>query len=255
MLNGRCPAVRQRQASRISRGTDTPQRGIQRRRQTVPTATSATKDYLRAQPIRGGLSQPAKPSRESSVQIRLALLARDCRNIMRNPFDTRTRCLSSVQRVRTSQIRVVPSGALVPAGPSASRRIQLALRSSASVWELGQSRQPLLPGAQTVSTTQIRSTGNCVGERTQNCCGAACLPCVSPCSSCLRAFATSAGESGDSGAPGKESTQLRAKTSEISPIWRLCHLKHSGFSARSPPRRRQPNLDVRRSRTEPPSAT
>ena len=87
-------------------------------------------------PHEEGLSQSAKPSGESSAQIRLALPARNCRNRMRDPPDSGTRCLSSEQRVRTSQIRRAPFGASVPAGPSASRRIQLAARSRDSVGQL-----------------------------------------------------------------------------------------------------------------------
>ena len=128
------PAVRKRTKSRISRGTHPPRRGIQRRRQTVPTAISATGDFLRAQPVtRGVFPQPAKPSRESTVQIRLASLAWGCRNRMRDPPNSRVRCLSSAQRVRTSQIRRAPLGASVLSSPSAFRRIQLAARSSALV--------------------------------------------------------------------------------------------------------------------------
>ena len=137
------PAVRERTRSRISPGTHLTRRGIQRGRKTVPTEISAAGDDLRAQPVRRGLSQPAKPSRESSVQTRLASLARGCRKRMRDPADSRVRCLSSVQRVRTSQFRGAFLSMSVLAGPSASRRIQLAARSSALVWEPGQSRQPL----------------------------------------------------------------------------------------------------------------
>ena len=100
VLDGRCivplgsqshSAVRQRTGSGF--------------RQTVPTEILVTGEYLRAQPVRRGLSQPAKPAGEPSVQIRLALPARNCRNRVRDPPDSRTRCFSSVQRVRTAQSR------------------------------------------------------------------------------------------------------------------------------------------------------
>ena len=148
-------------------------------------------DYLRAQPVRRGLSQPAEPARESSVQIRLACAG-------------------------TSQLRGAPLGAMVLVGLSASRRIQLAIRSSALVGELGQSRQPPpVPGAQTVSTTQTRTVGNCVGKRTQSGRKAAPRPDVSFCVSLMRPPVASACKYNDSGAPGKESSRHRAKTSEF----------------------------------------
>ena len=59
--------------------------------QTVLTAISHAGVYLRAQPERRGLSQLAKPARESSVQIRLASLARGCGNRMRDPPGLRAR--------------------------------------------------------------------------------------------------------------------------------------------------------------------
>ena len=92
--------------------------------------------------MRRGLSEPAKPARECSVKIRLALFTRSCSHGMRDPLHSRIRRHSPVQRVRTSQLRGAPLGASVLAGPSASRRVQLATRSSALVWELGHSRQP-----------------------------------------------------------------------------------------------------------------
>ena len=52
---------------------------------------------------------------------------------------SRARCFSSVQSVRTAQSWGALLGAMVPVGPSASRRIPLAVKSSALVWELGQS--------------------------------------------------------------------------------------------------------------------
>ena len=67
------------------------------------------------------------------------------------------------------------------------------------------------PGAEIVSTTQIRITGNCLGKRTQNYRKAALQPGVSLCFLCVRASATNACEYGDSGAPGKESTRRRSE--------------------------------------------
>ena len=128
---------------------------------------------------------------------------------MRDPPDSRTRCLSSVLRVRTSQEsgprRASPCRPRCLSTNSPGSEIQC-LRLGA--WA-GQTAPA--PGAQAVSTTRIRINGNCVGERTQKCCKAACLPSVSLCCSCLRAFGASARESGDSGVPGKESTQFRPK--------------------------------------------
>ena len=86
-----------------------PRRGIQRRRQIVPTAISVTEEKFSLTAHTRGLSQSATPSGESSVQIRLALLARSCRNRMFDPTESKTRCPSSVQRVRTSQFRERPS--------------------------------------------------------------------------------------------------------------------------------------------------
>ena len=63
---------------------------------------------------------------------------------MRDPLHSRTCRLSSVQRVRTSQLRGAPLGASVPASIGAYRRIQLAARTGALVWEFRQGRQPLL---------------------------------------------------------------------------------------------------------------
>ena len=56
---------------------------------------------------------------------------------------SRVRCLSSVQCVRKDHSMGAPLGLSVPAGPSAARRIPVSFRSSALVWELGQSRQLL----------------------------------------------------------------------------------------------------------------
>ena len=137
-------SVRQRTGSWISRGTRPPRRGIHRGKQTVPAAIPVTGDYFRAQPVRGGLSQPAKLTREFPVLVRLASLARNCGDRLHDPPGSRARCLSSVQCVRTAQCRRALLGAIVPVGPSASRRIPLAVRFSALVWELEHSRQPLL---------------------------------------------------------------------------------------------------------------
>ena len=98
-----------------------------------------------------GLLQSAKPARESPVQIRLASLERNCGDRMHDPPSSRARCLSSVQHMRTSQES--SHRRVSPASPSASRRLSLAVRTSALVWGLGQS---LALGAQTVLATQLR---------------------------------------------------------------------------------------------------
>ena len=54
------------------------------------------------------------------------------------------RCFSSVQCVRTAQSKGALLGLSVLVGPSASRRIPLAVRSNALLWGLRQNRQPLL---------------------------------------------------------------------------------------------------------------
>ena len=98
-------AVRQCTGSRVCRDTDPPRRGIQRGRQTVPTEIPVTGDYLSAQAVRRGLSQSAKPARESPVPIRLASLAWNCGDRVHDPPGSRAPCFSSVQGVRTAQSR------------------------------------------------------------------------------------------------------------------------------------------------------
>ena len=105
-------------------------------------------------------NRPCLRSRESSVQIRLASLARGCRNRMRDPPITRTRCLSLVQCVRTSQFRRAPSWRQRFSTNSAGSQIQCL---GLGAW--AEQTAPT-PGAQTVSTTKIRTTGNCVGNGT-----------------------------------------------------------------------------------------
>ena len=96
------------------------------------------KDHLRAQPVRKESFTTGQACRE----IFGAPPARNFGDRMRDPPDSRTRCQSSVQHVRPSQIRSAPFGASVPTDPSASQRIQLAPRSSAFVWELVQADSP-----------------------------------------------------------------------------------------------------------------
>ena len=86
--------------------------------------------------VRRSFSQSAAPSGESSVQGGLALSARNCGHGMRDPLP--------VQCVRTPQLRGAPLGPSVPVGSGGHRRIQLATRTGALVWEHRQGRQPLL---------------------------------------------------------------------------------------------------------------
>ena len=136
---------RLRTGSRISRGTDPPRRGTKRRRETFTAAISAAGGYLRAQPVRGCLSQSAASSVESSVQIRLG-----------DPPDARTRCLSSLQYVRTSSAprRVGPCRPRCLSTNSVGSQIKcrgMGVRA-------GQTAHA--PGQQTVSTTQNQISGN-----------------------------------------------------------------------------------------------
>ena len=96
----------------ISKQVCLPRGGIQRGRQTFPTEIRLAGDYLRAQPVRRGLSQPAKLAGGSSVQIRLASLARNFGDRMHDPPDSRACCFSSVQSVRTAQSRETLLGAM-----------------------------------------------------------------------------------------------------------------------------------------------
>ena len=119
--------------SALPRHSSSPQRGIQRRRQTVLTAISATGDNLRAQPIRS-----AKPTRVSSVQIGRGLQKQNARS---------SRFESMLPLFGAAHANISDQGSAprrVGPGPGAFRRIRLAARSSALVWGLGQSRQPLL---------------------------------------------------------------------------------------------------------------
>ena len=95
-------AIRQRPGSRFFRGTGPSRRGTQRGRQAAPTEIPVTGDYFRAQPVRRGLSQPAKPARESPVQIRLASPTRNVGDRVRDSPDS---LAALVQSVRTAQSR------------------------------------------------------------------------------------------------------------------------------------------------------
>ena len=108
-----------------------------------PSEVFVTGGYLRAQPIRRGLAQPAKRAGESPVEVRLALLARNFEDSMHDSPGSRACCFSSVLCVRTAQSTGALPGTMVPVGPYASRRFPLAVRFSVLVWELGQSRQLL----------------------------------------------------------------------------------------------------------------
>ena len=85
------------------------QRRTRRRCHTVLTAFSVAGEYLRALSVRRSLSQQAAPSGKPSVQDGLASSVRCCRYRMRDPTDSRTRHLSPVQRVRTSQLGERPT--------------------------------------------------------------------------------------------------------------------------------------------------
>ena len=82
-------------------GTDPPRRGIQRGRQTVLTEILAAGEYLRAQPVRRGLSQPAKLSRESlcrSDWLRLrGILGTECMILTIRELAAFLRCSASAQ--------------------------------------------------------------------------------------------------------------------------------------------------------------
>ena len=84
-----------------------------------------------------------RPSLQGNLlPIRPASLEWNCGDRVHDPPGSRARCFSSVQGVRTSESSGAPLGASVPAGPSASRRIPLAVRSSALVWSLGRAASP-----------------------------------------------------------------------------------------------------------------
>ena len=104
-----------------------------------------------AQPVQGWLSQSAAPSGESSEQSRLALLARNGRNRMRDPPDSRTRRLA--QQVSVPW-RVGPCRHRCLSTNSAGSQIEC-LRLGA---QPGQTAP--VPGEQTVSTAQNRISGN-----------------------------------------------------------------------------------------------
>ena len=140
----RSASVRQRTGFRLFRSTHSPRRGSQRGKQTVLTEILVARDYLRAQPVRRRLSQPATPAGESSVRIRLAPPTRNLGDRVHDSPGSRARCFSSVQCVRTAQSRGALLDLSVLVGASASRRLPLAARSSALVWEFRHGRQPLL---------------------------------------------------------------------------------------------------------------
>ena len=149
-MGGRClvspavnfrPAVRQRTGSRISRGSHPSRRGIQRRRQTVPAAISASGDYLRAHPVFHNWPSLQENLLCRSDWLRLRGIAgTECAILPIRELAPYPRG-SACEHPRSGG---APLGASVPVGTSASRRIQLAARSSALVWEPGQSRQLLL---------------------------------------------------------------------------------------------------------------
>ena len=113
---------------------------------------------FRAQPVRRGLSHPAKPAGESSVQIGLASLARNFGDRMHDPPGSRARCFSSVQQQRSAPRRDGPCRPQRSSTNSAVSQIQCL--------GLGAWAEQTAP-ALTVSTTQIRISGNCVWTWTE----------------------------------------------------------------------------------------
>ena len=145
VLDGRCivspglqshSAVRQRTGSRFSRGADPQDEESSEEDRPFLPRFLLQEIYLLAQLV------PAKPAGESSGQIRLASLARNFGDRVHDPPDSRARCFSSMQCVRTAQSPGALLGAIFPVGASASRRFPLAVGFSALVQALGQSRQP-----------------------------------------------------------------------------------------------------------------
>ena len=133
----------------------------------------------------------AKPSRESSVQIRLALPARGCETDW-VILPVRELCFCPVQCARTIQLR--------EARPSARRSLPAPVLLDELSWQrdpvpwsgnLGRADSPC-SGRTDSSTTQIRTAGNCVGKRTQS--GRKAAPRPTLCFSCVRFSAASACE-------------------------------------------------------------
>ena len=138
MLDGRCTvppglqshsAVRQRTRSRISRDSDPPRRGIQRGRQGDLLCRS---DWLR---LRGIAETECM-----ILQVRELAAFPRCSVCEHLRAGCRPQCFST--NSAGSQIQCLGLGA----------------------W--AEQTAPT-PGAQTVSTTQIRTAGNCVGKRRQ----------------------------------------------------------------------------------------
>ena len=193
VLDGRCvvslglkfrPAVRERTRSRISRGTNPPRRGTQRRRQTVPTAISATGDFLRAQTVQGGRTGQAF----CADQTGFTCAGLQKTNARSSRFESSLPFLgaahANISHQGSSPRRVGPCWPQCFSTNSAGGQNQ----SRSGAWA---ERTEPGPGAQTVSTTQMRTAGHCVGKRTQNGREAAPRPSVSLCFSCLRASAAS----------------------------------------------------------------
>ena len=117
-------------------------------------------------------------------QIRLASLARNCGDRVRDPPDSRTRCLSSVQRVRTSQFLPAPvpldefscqpdpvplSRSLGSADSPYSGRTDSIFDSDSDHWKLrrgapGKESTQLRAKHQTSAQSSTRVTSNIVGH-------------------------------------------------------------------------------------------
>ena len=135
--------------------------------QTVPTEMLVARDYLRAQPVEGVFHN--RPC------LQVNLLCRSDWLRMRGIAETECMILpvrelaafSLVQCMRPAQSRGALLGAMVPVGPSASRRIPAG--SHIQCLGLGAWAEQTAPalGAQTVSTAQIQTSGNCFWKWTE----------------------------------------------------------------------------------------
>ena len=140
--------VRKRTGSQSSRGTDSLEdEEFSEEDRPVATKVFATGDYLRA--LRRALSQPAKPAGESSVQIRLASLARNFRGRMHESSGFGTSLLS-LTAVRANSLN-----------QWSAPRAQWPLSMPVFLEDSRRGRQTAHAlGAQTVSTTWSQTSGS-----------------------------------------------------------------------------------------------